>query len=357
MEQKNTKKCPYCGEEILDLAKKCKHCGEWLDNESTEQTSAQPEVSKQSQQRKSKTFLNKKRFLMVIPMSVIAVFAIILLVFHLNYSYTDWWVDEKDIILSAIGIFCLLICIYYIIILRKFKIIIPIKAFFKSKTTKIAFGILCVGAVVAYSMSLHRNNVSKQKEQAAAAIKAHNDSIANYEETASNMKASARAIKKLPFLIFYDLDKNWSSAIFKDKAYNTNNKRVRCDDFNIAIDWRMKFYEKEGAFGYLDKYMNAMKKEMNIINNPPVEKYKVLSEKLNDLYLSLARCVSYCKSPEGNLKYFREHTTDLTQDIDDKIAELDLILKKDNEDSLVDILYSNAVSDQMNSYINDVLAK
>ena len=67
--------------------------------------------------------------------------------------------------------------------------------------------------------------------------------------------------------------------------------------------------------------------------------------------------MSYCKSPEGNLKYFREHTTDLTQDIDDKIAELDLILKKDNEDSLVDILYSNAVSDQMNSYINDVLAK
>ena len=31
----NTKKCPYCGEDILTTAKKCKHCGEWLDEEKT----------------------------------------------------------------------------------------------------------------------------------------------------------------------------------------------------------------------------------------------------------------------------------------------------------------------------------
>jgi len=30
-----TKRCPYCGEEILAIAKKCKHCGEFLDSSSS----------------------------------------------------------------------------------------------------------------------------------------------------------------------------------------------------------------------------------------------------------------------------------------------------------------------------------
>ena len=32
MEQE-TKKCPYCGEEIMATARKCKHCGEWFETQ------------------------------------------------------------------------------------------------------------------------------------------------------------------------------------------------------------------------------------------------------------------------------------------------------------------------------------
>lgn len=42
MEEK--KICPYCGKEILAVAKKCKHCGEWLNIEGTKKEKSQKNI-------------------------------------------------------------------------------------------------------------------------------------------------------------------------------------------------------------------------------------------------------------------------------------------------------------------------
>ena len=68
METKETKKCPYCGGEILSVATKCKHCRKWLpkDEESKEtphegvqpeQTLVEPETTTQPEPQESPTLM------------------------------------------------------------------------------------------------------------------------------------------------------------------------------------------------------------------------------------------------------------------------------------------------------------
>lgn len=53
MEQE-TKRCPYCGEEILAVAKKCKHCGEWLEKETIRPERIDKKDTEQNSNRSSK---------------------------------------------------------------------------------------------------------------------------------------------------------------------------------------------------------------------------------------------------------------------------------------------------------------
>jgi len=86
--ENSTKRCPYCGEEILAVAKKCKHCGTWIEG-SPEQTTKPSQVIK----KKSK----------LLPLAVvIAIIAIAGVGYLLLFNDGDGNVQENSTVANKI---------------------------------------------------------------------------------------------------------------------------------------------------------------------------------------------------------------------------------------------------------------
>ena len=67
-----TKKCPYCGKEILAVAKKCKHCGKWVDDDAK-----QPQSYQHHQGQKQGVSYGTKVFLAIIAIIILVIIALI----------------------------------------------------------------------------------------------------------------------------------------------------------------------------------------------------------------------------------------------------------------------------------------
>lgn len=353
-----TKKCPYCGEEILAVAKKCKHCGTWLEKDPVSaNTSTEPlkelstEASElQPEQRQPK--LNK-----LIPVIVTVVFTIAVVFFHFNYSYTDWWVDEELIVVPAIIGFAVLMMCYYIIMRKKVstnkKTEKPtnkrngILAKYKKHLGIGGIALLILGGGFVY----YADKVAKEK----VAIEAHKYQVEQFEENARQIKTKATAIRKLSRLIFVDLYNNWRSAIFDHKAYDADNKRKSCRDFNDAITWRHDFYTKQKAYDKLNEWNKDILNLMKEMKNPPEEKYKEWTDKLTPVYAKAEEVVSFCTSPHGSLRSFSDKYEELLAELDAAIKGTDLVVEDvEGEGSS---LYYEALTSEMSDYINEVLSK
>lgn len=62
---------------------------------------------------------NKQSSSIVIPLCITAIFFIVLLFFHANYSYTKYWVEEYKILIPAIIIYVIVLVVFFVV--RKTK--------------------------------------------------------------------------------------------------------------------------------------------------------------------------------------------------------------------------------------------
>jgi hypothetical protein len=365
-----TKRCPYCGEEILAVAKKCKHCGMWLEQDEsdasalnssknvTESPTSTNDVIKSDKQKVSILYS------FIIPIALIGLFGVGLAVFHNNYTYTDWWIDEENIIIPAVIVFIALLAIYYWVVYKTSvfsKVSVHTEKIAQSPSPRtndrsvfskygkqisiVVIALLAIGGGVIY--------FHDKKEREQQAIDLQKNKIENFEKKIKLIKTDAKAIRRLSYVIFYDFYKNWRTAIFHNRAYDVRNRKARCKDFNEALRWRTEFYTQEKCYEKLRKWNAEIEALMKDVNNPPEEKYKDVVEKLKDIYYKADEVVEYCINPHGSLRDFGNKYDTLLTELDRAIKATDIMIDDNDDDA--DELFHSALSSDVKDYISNVL--
>ena len=392
-----TKKCPFCGKEILAIAKKCKYCGKWMeeeyaskkqvpcpvcgeiiDSDTTICPHCKEDVSlqlKENAMPSAAIVVDKTKTEPDVPCGkpyknpvFLGILVILAAFIVIRLLLSSCCYDDASETYSIFGIY--LIPIYTNIVLD-LMVVAACVLFMYIKKVKFSFGslksflfdlwkclkywlssllrklgskqsqyvltALLVLAIVVVGITIMERNRIKQKERKELAIKKRLAEVADYEENAVKFKKDASIISIMSDIILKDYHDNWVSAIYDNNAVDINGNKRSCGDFQKAVDWRIEYYSDLGCMDRLDSIESDMSDaflKMDNLKRIP-KKYSTLKESFETIRGKASEAVELCKSPTGNVTEFSATINELLTELTNAIDQTDIYIDSQDTDARV----------------------
>ena len=304
--------CPFCGEMISDEAKTCPYCGENVE----EFFSALYKEKKAKATKDAKDTSSKKEILvgmkktpilysLIIPLATLLILSIGLLVFHVNYVFTDYWVEEELIILPIIGVAIIGLVIYYSILYK-----VKSGDIFKKLKSPNVIGIACFALLVIIAVSYvfvtadSGNNPAKQKQETqmednsmtsddeerdTVAVEAADPDETVEEEISNDLSSKEASVKK------------WVEKVYANVFSNRKGLRkgtFKCDYFSEELNmWieSIEEYDREhhqGEYGFFTEDIWTKSQDPSDNISASVESVRFETDYMDNEYAVVVVCIS-----------------------------------------------------------------
>ena len=356
-----TKKCPYCGGEIMATAKKCKHCKQWL----TEKQSLTEPIRHQEIESGDGSLTHLYDYDDAITEDSKDKATIDEVVSE-NESEKEPEVDKSDNIGdNAVNTPVLpkedRASDTPTTILPENTERTPQKVDLKT-TTEIPYSVSSnrrIGFIIAivFIFALFGVGAYYYSNKNEDMQKTQEDSVA-FDDAANNILAYSIAVKKICNTLFYDMYWNWHTTITENYAYTMYGEKQECKDYREAIEMRRSLYRKKSNFN-LYYILDFIEENLEICSKTQGEKYMAITDKLKVIYNRSKEAADYfveiSEHPVEDITSYRNHYEELLNSLGTAIASTDNLIRKVDIDKLGDIYYDNSIDEEYKKYINTVL--
>ena len=307
--------CPFCGEMISDEAKTCPYCGEnveeffsalYKEKEAKAAKDIQTAAKDTSSKEEIRVGMKKTPILysLIIPLATLLIVSIGLLVFHINYEYTDYWVEEESIILPIAGIAIIGLIIYYSI-LYKAKFGDIIKKLKNPNVIGISCFVLLIIIFAGYvfitsdsdnnpeepkqDIQLEDNSSTSDDEECDTVAVEAADPDENVEDNSPDSSSKEASVKK------------WVEKVYANVFSNRKGLRkgtVKCDYFSEELNmWieSVEEYDREhhqGEYGFFTEDIWTKSQDPSDNISASVKSVRFETDYMDNEYAEVVVCIS-----------------------------------------------------------------